>query len=780
MTLVHDFTKELSTLIIEEYSDHTGDTLATTFKPLMDIISSEISQTNLLVFQQHWFNFLQIMSTIEPLAELLLRYSTPKRPAGIFYGETILGAPLTLSCLPKHMGAPYEFFDPPLAQPKTVEGNIWSALEYITESMYKVFSSLLRCSPHVRNLTLQWLGACISANSDRATLSHGNLMGMVTTSVSDGFMLNLGHVLLRLCQPFCNKIHHKVPKIDPTYAAAKTNPCIHLNLSEETCLVPTPTGEIRPVATSFGFVTECFFFTQQALHLGYNVVVDKFTKANREMAIAQRTYNETHSTLSREHHETLTHQVEGAMIKFLSLKASLTNPDMINHLVRFHATTALWLMQIMIDDNEHNDDKSENYCPKELKTLTFPLPERVPETWKCIPEFVVENTIHFLCLIRRIDKNIFEEHGPNFMDPILTEIIVLMESPMRLFNPHLRAELAEALESFVPSDEDRNAATLGSFNRQQLFIIHPHRLQIIENLLELFVSIEMTGQSVQFEQKFNYRRPMYIVMKYLWKIDEHRNVFKLLADNAEINIEAVRPPLFLRFINLLINDAVFLIDEALANMAQLRKLQHDRDMGEWNNLPISERAQRQGLLQQTENIARFDNILGRNTVSTLRMLTTEIKSIFCHPTMVDRIASMLNYILLQLVGPNNRNFKVKGQQEYEFNPGDLVMKIAMMYSNLGDNDNFILAVSQDGRSYSSELFKMAESVLIKIGGFGILENLRKLSDKVKQAGTIKQEEDEILTDAPDEFLDPIMSCIMSDPVVLPSSKVSVDRQTIAR
>lgn len=49
--------------------------------------------------------------------------------------------------------------------------------------------------------------------------------------------------------------------------------------------------------------------------------------------------------------------------------------------------------------------------------------------------------------------------------------------------------------------------------------------QIIVNLLHVFVSIEMTGQSVQFEQKFNYRRPMYIVMDYLWKITEHRNIF---------------------------------------------------------------------------------------------------------------------------------------------------------------------------------------------------------------------------------------------------------------
>lgn len=41
---------------------------------------------------------------------------------------------------------------------------------------------------------------------------------------------------------------------------------------------------------------------------------------------------------------------------------------------------------------------------------------------------------------------------------------------------------------------------------------------------------------------------------------------------AEANMEAVNPPLFLRFLNLLMNDAVFLLDEALSNMAQIRTM----------------------------------------------------------------------------------------------------------------------------------------------------------------------------------------------------------------
>lgn len=84
----------------------------------------------------------------------------------------------------------------------------------------------------------------------------------------------------------------------------------------------------------------------------------------------------------------------------------------------------------------------------------------------------------------------------------------------------------------------------------------------------------------------------------------------------------------------------------------------NRDSGEWDKLPQQEREQQTYYLEHIGMIARFHNILGRETITTLKNLTSEIKSIFCHPTMVDRIASMLNYYLFKLVGPNKKELKV--------------------------------------------------------------------------------------------------------------------------
>lgn len=40
-------------------------------------------------------------------------------------------------------------------------------------------------------------------------------------------------------------------------------------------------------------------------------------------------------------------------------------------------------------------------------------------------------------------------------------------------------------------------------------------------------------------------------------------IFQHLANYASENLEAMNPPLFLRFLNLLMNDAIFLLDEAI-------------------------------------------------------------------------------------------------------------------------------------------------------------------------------------------------------------------------
>ena len=140
---------------------------------------------------------------------------------------------------------------------------------------------------------------------------------------------------------------------------------------------------------------------------------------------------------------------------------------------------------------------------------------------------------------------------------------------------------------------------------------------------------------------------------------------------------------------------------------------------------------------------------------------------------------MLNYFLKTLTGPDRKSFKVSNLEKYSFKPGEVVQKIAQIYINLRESQTFIKAISSDGRSYSAELFTWAESVLLKVNRADLATNLVQVRDAVKETKDSLVAEEELLADCPDQFLCPIMSVIMTDPVMLPSRQV-VDRTTIAR
>lgn len=227
------------------------------------------------------------------------------------------------------------------------------------------------------------------------------------------------------------------------------------------------------------------------------------------------------------------------------------------------------------------------------------------------------------------------------------------------------------------------------------------------------------------------------------------------------------------------NDAIFLLDESFETCKKIRDLQEAQDRGEWDDLSDNERRQNLESLRQLSSVAKYNNLLGRESIKILKLLTTTTKNIFTHASMVNRIASFCNYFLLHLVGPKKKKLNVKDKKELEFDPAFTVQCICCIYKNLGDCDSFCLAVAND-YSYSSKLFEDAEEILIRIGGGDLIVEISEFAEKINLLEKQQKEDEIALSDPPEEFLDPIMSTLMRDPVVLPSSKINIDRCTLQR
>uniref|UniRef100_H2Y6J6 RING-type E3 ubiquitin transferase n=1 Tax=Ciona savignyi TaxID=51511 RepID=H2Y6J6_CIOSA len=155
------------------------------------------------------------------------------------------------------------------------------------------------------------------------------------------------------------------------------------------------------------------------------------------------------------------------------------------------------------------------------------------------------------------------------------------------------------------------------------FVDFQHVAYLTTSVVHLFVDIEFTDDPHQFEQKFNYRRPLYPILRFLWDEEQGRGkqAIREKALEALQNIEATKPPLLLSFINLFLNDSIFLIDEAIDHMRQIKVQEQERDEGEWEQLAPQEKNEKEMNLQQLVSIARFHNIMSNETVEALSYMS---------------------------------------------------------------------------------------------------------------------------------------------------------------
>lgn len=244
-------------------------------------------------------------------------------------------------------------------------------------------------------------------------------------------------------------------------------------------------------------------------------------------------------------------------------------------------------------------------------------------------------------------------------------------------------------------------------------------------------------------------------------------------------MQRVNRQFFVQFVNLLLNDATYVLDEALTKFPKIHTLQAELEMG--NTLSAEDRTKKQEELSALEGQATSYMQLANETLAMMKLFTSALANAFTMPEIVQRLASMLNYNLETLAGPKMGQLKVSNPQKYHFQPRVLLSDFVDIYLNLGSSQAFIEAVAQDGRSYKPATFDKARFILMKrsMKESTELEKFDALKKKFQEAKELAEQAEMDLGDIPPEFEDPIMGDLMKDPVILPSKHI-VDRSTIVQ
>ncbi|XP_044137982.1 ubiquitin conjugation factor E4 B isoform X2 [Bufo gargarizans] len=642
-----------------------------------------------------------------------------------------------------------------LENTRVVSQSLQHYLESARQELFKILHSVL-LNGETRESALNYMAAIVNRNMKKAQMQTDDRL--VST---DGFMLNFLWVL----QQLSTKI--KLETVDPMYIFHSK--CRISLPSDETRIkasmeeVTSWMTELSQDASSFSepkFPTECFFLTLHAHHLAILPSCRRYIRRLRAIRELNRTVEELKnnesqwkdSPLAARHREMLK-RCKTQLKKLVRCKAcadaGLLDENFLRRCLSFYGMVIQLLLH-MVDPA--------------YPSITLPLSPDIPKIFAALPEFYVEDVAEFLFFIVQYAPQVLFESSTQ---DVATFLVVLLCNQNYIRNPYLVAKLVEVMFVTNPAIQHRT---------QKFFeMIEGHPLStklLVPSLMKFYTDVEHTGATSEFYDKFTIRYHISTIFKSLWQNPAHHGTFMEEFNSGKQ---------FVRYINMLINDTTFLLDESLESLKRIHEMQEEmRNKEHWDQLPRDQQQSRQSQLTQDERVSRSYLALATETVDMFHILTKQVQKPFLRPELGPRLAAMLNFNLQQLCGPKCRDLKVENPEKYGFEPKKLLDQLTDIYLHL-DCARFAKAIADDQRSYSKDLF---EEVISKMKKAGIkstiaIEKFKLLAEKVEEIVARNARAEIDYSDAPDEFRDPLMDTLMSEPVRLPSGTI-MDRSIILR
>ncbi|KAF7314288.1 U-box domain-containing protein [Mycena kentingensis (nom. inval.)] len=638
------------------------------------------------------------------------------------------------------------------------------SMKSLQSTLFRVFNMLVRASNESRESVLDYFARVISLNVKRA-----GMQVEPDTVATDSFMVNMQSILLCFAENFIDAKYEKMDRIDPLFYARSNR----IELKEETRIKATSEeaaawtqAQQDPNAAPPNFVSNIFYLTIAMSHYGILRAISTYNDFAKHVDELQRHLDMINSDTSwqgtpfQAQGEAAVNRVKTELGKIrmqqLSYEAQLLDPELVFRSITFTNFLSTWLIRQAEPNKRHPNPPAQ-----------IPLPQEVPMSFRVLPEYIVEDIVDYLHFVVQWSPDKFELSGKI---ELLTFVLTFLNSTWYIKNPFLKSKINDVLFLGIWGyGRERHGLLGGLLNTNQMALTH-----LMPALTHFYIEVEQTGASSQFYDKFSARRNISYILKVVWDNPIHRE-----ALNAEAAKDVDK---FVKFVNLMINDVTYLMDESLTELAQIHTIQQEMDnQTAWAAQSQQHRREREGQLRNLERHAGGYISLGRSTVELLKVFTAELKGPFMMPEIVNRLAAMLDYNLQALVGPKYSDLAVRAEtrDKLKFNPRGLLSDIIQVFLNLSDQQEFITAVASDGRSYSVALFEQAAAIALKrtLKSEAEIEHLRAFVTKVEERkATMEAEED--FDDIPEEFQDPLMYHLMRDPVLLPTSKTIVDRATI--
>jgi ubiquitin conjugation factor E4 B len=344
-------------------------------------------------------------------------------------------------------------------------------------------------------------------------------------------------------------------------------------------------------------------------------------------------------------------------------------------------------------------------------------------------------------------------------------------------NYNLRAMLGDVLyELYLPTttgdrrDVPASVATDSLAGGKTFLLSDPAAQETLApSLLLLYGEVEHTG----YYDKMSHRAKIASLIKYLWESSEHRPAFRRITQNKES---------FIKFANGIINETNTLIATVMQKLPEIREAQEKmKDTQAWGRLAEDQQSQVSSRLEECEREVRYALPLCNKTLQMFGYLNTdgEIRSLFLLEELCSRLVAMLLHVLTKLVGSKGLDLKVDNPEQYDFRPKEMLRDLCAIFALFTPSEDFQIECAKSGcdRNLLQSAVKTCRRLNLLTGESMVA--FESLPGLVETASLRVAEDEALFAEAPDEFLDEILSTFMKDPVILPSGHY-VDRSTITQ
>ncbi|EST09288.1 U box domain protein [Kalmanozyma brasiliensis GHG001] len=640
--------------------------------------------------------------------------------------------------------------------------SIQSTMEIVHSLNFRIHNAIVRSGPQARERVLAYWGKACALNAKR-----GAMQVRQELVASDGYMVNLYEMLLRFAEPFMDAGLTKIDRIDLEYLRKQsrfdTLDLTRINATEAEAKEWTEQGQTAPAGAPANFITEVFYIAVRLNNLGLGKAVRRIEEKEKEMGRFKKRVAETEadrpmwSTLPQAaQYETFLKrakaEVERLHGEIYAAQSQLMASDFLQKVITFNCFLMTWLIRVA-------EPKAAHPHPQ----ATLPLPQEVPTRFRMLPEHMFEDICDVMLFVSRVSAPLSEAAK----NDLVTFCTTFLSSGWYIKNPFLKAKLAEILfYNVIPFGRRTNGVLSDTLNIHGLALQH-----LVPALMNFWIEAENTGSHTQFYDKFNIRYHLSQIFKSIWSNPKHKEQIHRQAQSGASD--------FVVFINRLMNDVTYLLDDALDKLQELHTKQSESESPAETG-SAQEQQEREGHIRQLEQTIKSDLQLGTEFMRLLIDFTAETADAFMTPEVVDRLAAMLDYNLDMMAGPKCQNLKVKDPKKVSFEPRNVLRMLMSVYLNLCSKGEFVAAIARDGRSYSKSVFEKAGSIASRhmLKSPPELDAWAGMIVQVEEKRQMEQDEEEDLGEVPDEYLDPLMATVMKDPVLLPRSKTVVDRSTI--